>query len=308
MFRIYPEKEEIKMEKILAIIVSYNFEPWTGKCLPSLLHSETPCDILVIDNGSTDHTLSIIQEQYPQVRLIANHQNLGFGQANNIGFEIALKEHYDGVLLINQDAWILPRTLGQLVETSKHNIDYGIISPVHLNKHGDLIEYGFSQYVGTSQPQELPYGEIIPIAFINAAIWYLPIHTIEVVGKFSSLFFMYGEDKDYVNRVHFHGMKIGYVPTAYGCHDRDERIATRTSFFRTEQTYHLSEYANINYSFIKAFGYGVLACIKKSVSHLNRGKFASSYQYLQIASKLIAMSPQVSQARSMAKKVNQDTL
>jgi len=306
MPRFYPKKEEIKMEKILAIIISYNFEPWTGKCLPSLLHSDSPCDILVIDNGSTDHTLSIIQQQYPLVRLIANNQNLGFGQANNIGFEIALKENYDGVLLINQDAWILPRALGQLIETSKHNLDYGIISPVHLNKHGDQIEYGFSKYVGTSDMQELPYGEIISIPFINAAIWYLPIHTIKTVGKFSPLFFMYGEDKDYVNRVHYHGLKVGYVPTAYGCHDRDERIATPSSFFRTEETYHLSEYANINYSFFKAFSLGVLACVKKSVIQLSRGKLGKCHQYLKIAIKLLMMSRQVTQDRAKAKKVNQD--
>jgi len=307
MPRFYPSKKEIKMEKILAIIISYNFEPWLDKCLPSLLQSDTPCDILVIDNGSTDNTLSIVKKQYPQVRLIANHKNLGFGQANNIGLEIAQKENYDRVLLINQDAWLLPKTLGQLIEASKHNLDYGIISPVHLNKLGEKIEHGFSQYVGTSDIQKLPSGEIIPIPFINAAIWYLPIRTINVVGLFSPLFFMYGEDKDYVNRIHYHGLKVGYVPTAFGCHDREERTITPTSFFRTEQTYHLSEYANINYSFLKAFGYGLLACIKKAIAQLGQGEFKKSSQYLKIAFKLLMKSWQVVQVRAKTKKVNHDT-
>jgi len=295
------------MNKILAIIVSYNFEPWIDKCLPSLLHSNTPCDILVIDNGSTDHTLSIIQKQYPQIRLIANRQNLGFGQANNIGLEIAIKEHYDGVLLINQDAWLQPQTLGQLVDISKINLNYGIVSPVHMNKDFDKIEKGFSQYVGTSQIQELPHEEIVPIPFINAAIWYLPIHTLESVGKFSPLFFMYGEDKDYVNRVHYHGLKIGYIPTALACHDREERIVTPASFYRTERTYHLSEYANINYSFPKAFGYGVLACVKKSINKMVKGHFSDSYQYLQIASSLLLKSPMLIRVRQKTKKVNPNT-
>lgn len=295
----------METSKILAIVVSYNFEQWMDKCLSSLVHADYPCDILVIDNGSTDNTLSHLRERYPQVRLIANHQNLGFGQANNIGLRIARQEHYDGVLLINQDAWLMPGTLGKLVETSRHNPDYAIVSPVHLNGKGNQIEHGFSEYVGTSQVNELPFGEIIPTTFINAAIWYVPIDTLNVVGMFSPLFFMYGEDKDYVNRVHYSRLKVGYLPTAFGCHDRDDRTVSPAYFFRTEQTYHLSEYANINYSFSKAFGYGVLACLKKSALQLIHGRFNRSCQYLRIAFRLTKMTPQVISTRKMVKKVNQ---
>ena len=71
--------------KILTIIVSYNFMPWIDKCLGSMIQSGYPTDILVLDNDSKDETVKTIRERYPQVRLIENHANLGFGKANNIG-------------------------------------------------------------------------------------------------------------------------------------------------------------------------------------------------------------------------------
>ena len=81
--------------KILTIIVSYNFERWMKPCLESLTRSVHPTDVLVIDNGSTDRTVSLLRESYPWVRLIANGENLGFGRANNIGLRLALDEGYD---------------------------------------------------------------------------------------------------------------------------------------------------------------------------------------------------------------------
>ena len=98
--------------KILVIIVSYNFERWIDRCLNSLRQSEQQADVVVIDNASQDRTVSLIESRYPEVRLIKSKENLGFGRANNIGMKIALKEGYDAVFLLNQDAWIDAKVLG----------------------------------------------------------------------------------------------------------------------------------------------------------------------------------------------------
>ena len=65
--------------KTLAIVISYNFMSWIDRCLPSLLKGKHPTDILVVDNGSSDETISYIHEHYPSIRLIENKKNLGFG-------------------------------------------------------------------------------------------------------------------------------------------------------------------------------------------------------------------------------------
>jgi GT2 family glycosyltransferase len=277
------------MMKTLAIVISYNFMPWIDRCLPSLLQGTQPTDILVIDNASKDETVAHVREHYPQVRLISNAENLGFGRANNIGMKIALDEGYDGVLLINQDAWLAPDTLHQLVEVSLQHPEYGIISPKHLTGDGSKMDPGFASYIDNGG------------SFINAALWYIPMSVIRKVGMFAPLFYHYGEDKDYVNRIHYHGYQIGYVPTALGYHDRAERPFNRSLFLRTERVYHLSEYANINYSFVKAFAMGVLAPVKKAFKALVKGQWSDCTAFIGISCQLLGKTSQVVSSRKEAK-------
>lgn len=278
--------------KTLAIVISYNFMPWIDRCLPSLLQGTQPTDILVIDNDSKDETVAHVREHYPQVRLIRNNRNLGFGAANNIGMQTALDEGYDGVLLINQDAWLAPDALQQLVEVSLQHPEYGIISPKHLTGDGRKMDPGFASYIENGG------------SFINAALWYLPTSVIRKVGMFAPLFYHYGEDKDYVNRIHYYGYQIGYVPTALGYHDRAERPFNRSLFLRTERVYHLSEYANINYSFVKAFAMGVLAPVKKAFQALAKGQWSNYAAFISISFQLMMQTPQVLHSRNHTKKYN----
>jgi GT2 family glycosyltransferase len=311
------------MMKTLAIIISYNFMPWIDRCLPSLLKGTHPTDILVVDNGSSDETIAHIREHYPSIRLIENKRNLGFGAANNIGMQIALDEGYDGVMLINQDAWLASDALQQLVEVSLQHPEYGIISPKHLTGDGSKMDPGFASYISTinncpfleqrGQSQAcLNYAEsrqnwseaqlsIINCQFINAALWYLPTSVIRKVGMFAPLFYHYGEDKDYVNRIHYHGYQIGYVPTALGYHDRAERPFNRPLFLRTEYVYHLSEYANINYSLAKAFAMGVLAPVKKAFQALTKGKWLDFSAFIGMSFQLLLKTSQVVSGRKEAK-------
>ncbi len=283
--------------KVLVIIVSYNFERWIARCLHSLRQSEHPVDTLVIDNASQDRTVAIIEQQYPEVRLIRNQKNLGFGGANNIGLQIALREGYDAVFLLNQDAWIDNQTIGTLLELSKQYPAYGILSPVHLTGKGDQLDRGFATYANLQSVNHLPGSPIIKAPFINAAFWMIPTSVLRMVGGFSPLFYHYGEDKDYINRLKFHGYLLGYSSNVFGCHDREYREVSRNAFFRSERVYLLSEYANINYSFAKAFGYGVLAGIKKAMQSLLRMKGKDTATYLGIAGQLVKRTSEIARIR-----------
>lgn len=279
--------------RTLAIVISYNFMPWIDRCLPALQASTKPMDILVIDNGSSDNTVATLQERYPQVRLIANNRNLGFGAANNIGMQLAMDEGYDGVMLINQDAWLAPNALVQLIEASQQHPEYGIVSPKHLTGDGSKLDPGFAAYINRSNGN---------CQFINAALWYIPIAVIRKVGMFAPLFYHYGEDKDYVNRLHYHGYQIGYVPSALGYHDRANRPMSRELFMRTERVYHLSEYANINLPLAKAFAMGVLAPVKKALQAVCKGKWHICADYLGMSIELLMQSIDICKTRKQAKK------
>lgn len=290
--------------KILVIIVSYNFERWIDRCLGSLRKSTQPIDVVVIDNASKDATIQRITNDYPEVRLIESKSNLGFGRANNIGMQIALSENYSHVFLLNQDAWIEPDTIKTLALLCQRNPEYGILSPVHLTGNGDKPDPGFGQYAKLHSLKELPNDEIIGIPFANAAFWMIPITVLKRIGGFCPLFYHYGEDKDFVNRLSYHHFKVGYSPQVTGCHDREYRPFTHESFLRSEYVYHLSEYANINYSWVKALGYGVLAIGKKIILSMSKGNFSIATDYFTMLFKLINQSREINTYRKNNKLIN----
>lgn len=75
--------------KVAVLIVTYNFERWLNRCMGSLRQSILKPTIYVVDNASTDHTVERLKRDYPEVHLIENRENRGFGQANNQAAEQA---------------------------------------------------------------------------------------------------------------------------------------------------------------------------------------------------------------------------
>ncbi len=222
------------MQNIFAIIVIYNGlkRDWIQKCFNSLLESSVKINIIAVDNVSTDGSVEFIEQNYPSVELIKNETNQGFGQANNIGIEKALKRGGEFFFLLNQDAWTEKRTVEILVENSLKNPQYGILSPLHMNGQGNLIDQGFYNCIdprisrklySTLYLHDFDEGTLLQFKFVPAAAWLLPKNTILNIGGFSPTFFHYGEDDNYVHRVLYHNLKIGVVPAAKIYHDREER-------------------------------------------------------------------------------------
>lgn len=215
---------------IYSIVVTYNGEQWINKCLSSLENSDVEQHhIIVIDNGSTDNTVGIIQKDYPEIELIESGENLGFGQANNIGMKKALEDGADFVFLLNQDAWVEENTIRRLAEVSEKEPSYGIVSPMHFNGSGDRIdEKLFENLVKKDISRELfsnmysnELKNIYDVKFINAAVWLVSIKCISSVGLFDPIFFHYGEDVNYSHRVNYHRFKVGIVPQIKAFHDRE---------------------------------------------------------------------------------------
>lgn len=295
----------IQNRKVCVIIVSYNFEPWIDKCLSSVFASTIHATVLVIDNNSSDNTVERIEKDYPKVKLIKNKENLGFGKANNVGLSYALENNYDYAFLLNQDTWIEKDMFEKLIEASKANPDYGIISPVHLSSDGKSLDHGFAIYSNKQSIEELPHpsNQLVEIPFVNAAFWLLPIEIVKNIGGFSPLFYHYGEDRNYLLRMTFHKYKIGYLPNTFATHDRHNREVTNKQFLKAEYIYFLSELANINYSFPKAIAYSILAAIKKMFTEVYNARAYNSGAYLKMALKLLRERLAANATRKKTKKV-----
>ncbi|MEN2415067.1 glycosyltransferase family 2 protein [Flavobacterium mesophilum] len=217
--------------KTAVVIVTYNPLKWIEKCLDSLIQSTIPVEILIVDNNSTDGFQEILKSKYQQITLLQSSSNLGFGAANNLGIRKAYDNNADFVFLLNQDAWVEFDTIEKLISAQKNEPEYGIVSPIHLNGKGDRLDYNFSNYIIPSQCKGL-YSDIYlnkikpsvyQVNFVNAAGWLLSRKCIETVGGFNPSFFHYSEDDNYVQRVHFHKLKIGILATVKLFHDREDR-------------------------------------------------------------------------------------
>jgi GT2 family glycosyltransferase len=218
--------------KTILIVVSYNGINWIDKCLSSC----GSCDTIVIDNSSTDNTVNHIRRNYPEVTLIENKANIGFGQANNIGINKALSEGAEYVFLLNQDAYLEKDCVEKLIEVHKANPNYGILSPIHFNGKGDDLDYNFSGYLDKIYDSKWKFNflsgnfkDVYSLPFVNAAGWLIPKSTIEKVGLFDPMFFHYGEDDNYCQRVRAHDLKVGVVPSANMRHDREGRVRPNIS-------------------------------------------------------------------------------
>jgi len=241
--------------KTTIVIVAYNALPWIDRCLQST--GNYP--VVVVDNASTDETVSHIQYNYPKVTLLPQDKNLGFGQGNNVGLSCALKQGVEHVFLLNQDAYLVDDCLENLITTQKNKPNYGILSPIHLNGKGDLLDKNFSHYVQyNANPQFYsdyilgkPKQEVYEVPFVNAAGWLISKKCLKTIGGFDPIFFHYGEDDNYCQRLHYHGFKVGVVPAAFLKHDREERKTKKTAKFseddfkKIERIYKL-QFADIN--------------------------------------------------------------
>lgn len=293
---------------VFSIIVTYNGAQWVHNCFGSLINSTIKNhQILAIDNGSTDNTLEIIRQNYPTIEIIETGQNLGFGKANNIGMLKAIENEADYVFLLNQDAWIENDTIEKLVSVAERNKDFGLISPIHLSAKEKTIDSLFYKYIIQSDLKELlsdlligKIKEIYEINYVNAAAWLLPKTTIKKVGYFEPLFFMYGEDDNYINRIRYNKIKIGFTLKTHIHHDRilnnNIKISPQKYVYRKESVI-LNIILNPNNNFLKAYALINLYILKLIIGNFLKFNFPPTFLLIKLQQKVIIQYHKLKQIR-----------
>ena len=263
-------------KKIAVVIVTFNGEIWIKKNLNSLFKTNYPIEIIIVDNASTDETIPIIKK-YNAIELIQNKNNLGFGKANNIGIDLALKKGADAIFLLNQDTWIFENTISNLAEVLFENPNLGIVSPLHFSAEESILDENFNTYYNRFNKEEDSESlRIVP--FVNAAAWLVSKECLSKTGYFDPIFNHYGEDRNYCERVKYHGFKIGVAKKAAICHDRIVKLNSNKIELQSKYLV-LNEMINCNDSLFISLLLGL-----KSVVGLP--KFHSSNQ---ISSKTISL-------------------
>lgn len=217
---------------IFVIIVTYNGINDIDRCLNSIITSSIPLHTIIIDNASTDTTVSFIKKNYPDTHIVELSKNIGFGKANNIGLKYAMEHNCDYVYLLNQDAWLLPDTIETLVTVQQNNPEYGIISPLQITASQHSLDNNFYACC-----IECPHilddlllnnlKEIYPVPFTMAAHWLIARFCLQKVGFFNPVFPHYGEDDNYENRLRYFNILNGICPLAKAVHNRSDRKRTK---------------------------------------------------------------------------------
>lgn len=210
------------MKKTVAIItVNYNARQYLNGFFESIsLQDHSDTEVILVDNASTDSSVTWLKENAPQAHLIVMPENVGFGEGCNIGMRYAIKElEADYLLLINNDTFLAPDLVSQLLKHTDENTV--TTARIYCGGEEETLE---TWYAGgeidrkTAQTKQVLYpvteSEVYEVEFISGCCMMLHRDVIARVGYFDSQYFLYYEDVDYCVRMRNAGIKMKYVTGA----------------------------------------------------------------------------------------------
>jgi N-acetylglucosaminyl-diphospho-decaprenol L-rhamnosyltransferase len=204
-----------------AYIPNYNGSERIGRALTSLREQSRPLDVFVVDNGSSDGSLELLREQFPEVTVLALERNLGFGPALNR----AVAEHRaDPLILLNDDAAAEPRFVEALLDAAAEGVQSvaGVMvqerDPSLIDSAGvvaDRTLMGFDYLHG--EPLAAAATAPDPLGPTGGAALY-DRAAFEAVGGFDERIFLYYEDLDLALRMAAAGGRCRLAPGATAAH------------------------------------------------------------------------------------------
>jgi O-antigen biosynthesis protein len=231
------------MIQLSIIIVNYNVQDFLAQTLVSVRKAirTIECEIFVVDNGSNDGSVELIRNQFPEVKLIANQENVGFGAANNQALRLAQGKFF---VILNPDTVVQEDTFQVLINFLNEHPECGMVGCKILNPDGSLQLacrrsfptpwVGLTKVIGLSRlfPKSRLFGKynltyLDPdhtheVEAISGSFMMVRKEAVAQVGHFDESFFMYGEDLDWCYRIKEAGWKIFYVPATKIIHFKGE--------------------------------------------------------------------------------------
>ena len=190
-------------------------------------------EVIVVDNASRDDSLTVLKEQHPGVKVIANAQNVGFGRANNQAIEHLRGRH---VLLLNTDAFMAPDALQRSIAHLKANPKVGVLGVRLLSRDGSLqpscryfptplniflLRTGLQRLLPFVRPiDDLSWDHLSArdCDWVPGCFYLMPRKVVTATGLFDPRFFLYCEEVDHCKRVKQAGWDVRYLGEASTIH------------------------------------------------------------------------------------------
>lgn len=206
------------------IIVNWNGLDHLKKCLLSLSKlTYKNIELIIVDNNSTDESVSFIREKYPNANIVINKENLGYAEANNIGYK---KSTGDYVLFLNNDTIVTKKIIEKILHEFIFNKDVGCIQcslrlmddPQILDSVGAFVtDTGFLYHYGLEKKIQRKYLKKINIFSAKGAAMVCRRDVLNKVlldgSPFDKKYFAYFEESDLCHRIWLSGYRIVYLPS-----------------------------------------------------------------------------------------------
>ena len=241
-------------EKIISIItINYNGLKDTCELMETLPLDDTSIEVIVVDNASRQDEASVIEQRYPQVKVIRSSENLGFAGGNNLGIEASCGKY---LYFINNDTLLslqgnavantkhgMQPELRYLVERLESDPQIGMVCPKIRFTWGDnLIQFaGYTPLsrvtlrnnaIGFNESDYGQYDTAHPTPYGHGAAMMVRREAIDKAGMMPTCFFLYYEELDWSMMIRRAGYTIWYEPASTIYH-KESQTTGQTSPLRT---------------------------------------------------------------------------
>jgi len=226
------------MPQLSIIVVSYNGKCILRQCLESVYQDSTGSDaeVIIVDNNSEDGSAEMVEQEFPQSKLIRNPSNYGFAKAVNIGIRASSSAF---CLLLNSDAVLLQGALESLLACAASHPEAGAVGGLTVDSNGMPDRFavgrkatlwrvfchgtGLAHLFGGRYPFSGLYSyshmdELNEVEWASGAFLLLRKEAVAGVGLLDERYFMYGEDLDLCMRLREAGWKAYHLPAARVIH------------------------------------------------------------------------------------------
>ena len=236
-------------KKLSVIIVNYKSANFLEKCINSVfekIKNEIPFEIIVVNNDSER-----IEDKWrnnPQIKIIDNEKNVGFGAGNNIAAKSA---QGDILFFLNPDTEIIALEINVIMSLFD-NKDLGILGGCLYSKNDKIQPWGAgyepsllslirNNLVFSVSNKFLTQKDPINVDWVSAAAFFIRRNIFEKLSGFDENFFMYFEDVDLCQRVRLAGKKVLYYPKAiirhYGGESYQNKKAQKRDYYVSQKYY-----------------------------------------------------------------------
>lgn len=241
-------------EKIISIItINYNGLKDTCELMETLPLDDTSIEVIVVDNASRQDEASVIEQRYPQVKVIRSSENLGFAGGNNLGIEASCGKYLyfinnDTLLSLQGNAIAKPKhgmqaELRSLVERLESDPQIGMVCPKIRFTWGDnLIQFaGYTPLsrvtlrnnaIGFNESDYGQYDTAHPTPYGHGAAMMVRREAIDKAGMMPTCFFLYYEELDWSMMIRRAGYTIWYEPASTIYH-KESQTTGQASPLRT---------------------------------------------------------------------------